>query len=247
MGERYEILGKIGVGGVGAVYQATDTLLDRKVAIKRLLSDEESEYADMAKSSLQQETAALSALQHPNIVTIFDVGEDEEGQFVVMELIDGENLEEVINYRDQLSIEDFTIFANQALDALHAAHKLNLLHRDLKPRNLMLRWLPDGKPLAKILDFGLAKFAPKPALQTMDQNKAVLGSVFYMAPEQFERLPLDQRTDIYSLGCVFYYALTGNDPFSGKAAPDVMMAHLEHRVVPIQEHRPDLPHGWRSW
>ena len=228
------------------MYEATDTLLDRNVAIKRLLPPDESESPELSEDSLQKETAALSALQHPNIVTIFDVGADEDGQFVVMELIDGENIEEATE-RETFERDPFAEFASQALDALASAQRLSLLHRDIKPRNLMVRWLPDGKPLAKVLDFGLAKFAPKPALQTMDQNKAVLGSVFYMAPEQFERRPLDPRTDLYSLGCVFYYMLSGHDPFSGETAAQVMTAHLEHKVHHLKEFRPDLPQHLADW
>lgn len=246
MEERYEIRGKIGQGGVGAVYRAFDKILSREVAIKRILPDENVEPNSEAASQLAKEAGALSALQHPHIVTIYDVGTDKDGAFVVMELLQGKTVDEVVE-KAVFTWPDFREFAMQTQEALIAAQDLNLVHRDLKPSNIMLTWLPSGKFQVKIVDFGLAKFTPKPSLQTIDQKDSIFGSIFFMAPEQFERVELDARTDMYAIGCVYYYALTGVHPFDGETGPQVMVAHLDHRVFPLHEIRPDLPRWVSDW
>ena len=244
--ERYEIRGKIGQGGVGAVYKAYDTQLRREVAIKRVLANElEGDY-DTATKNLLQEATALSSVQHPHICTVYDAGLDEDGPFVVMELINGKTLDEMVE-RGSLTYEDFREVAIQSQEAMIAAQELNLVHRDLKPSNVMVSWLPSGRFQIKLVDFGLAKFSAKPSLQTIDHGDAVFGSIFFMAPEQFERTPLDQRTDMYSLGAMFYYALSGNYPFDGDTAPQVMASHLQNSVIPLQQIRPDLPVWLCEW
>lgn len=250
MSDRYEIRDKIGQGGVGAVYKAFDTQLKREVALKRLLPPADGEAnpanADKVTDDMLKEATTLSSLQHPNIVTIYDVGKDAEGPFVVMELLRGETLDETIS-RGALPVDDFQKVVTQTLEALIAAHDAGLVHRDLKPGNLMVIWLPSGKFQIKILDFGLAKFGKQPSKQTADQEDGILGSIFFMAPEQFERIGLDARTDMYALGCIYYYALTGKYPFEGDNAPQVMAAHLQHRVAPLDTARPDLPPWLSSW
>ena len=252
MSDRYEIRDKIGQGGVGAVYKAFDTQLKREVALKRLLTPDESEAnaspedAEKFTDDLLKEATTLSSLQHPNIVTIYDVGKDDKGPFVVMELLRGETFDETIG-RGALPEEDFKKVVTQTLEALIAAHDSGLVHRDLKPGNLMVIWLPSGKFQIKILDFGLAKFGKLPSKQTADQEDGILGSIYFMAPEQFERIGLDARTDMYALGSIFYYALTGKYPFEGDNAPQVMAAHLQHRVAPLDKLRPDIPQWLASW
>jgi HEAT repeat protein len=249
MPERYEIREKIGQGGVGAVYKAFDTQLKREVALKRLLTDEEiqsGENAGEITEDLLKEATTLSALQHPNIVTVYDVGKDEKGPFVVMELLRGETFDETIQ-RGALPLEDFKPVVTQTLEAMIAAQALNVVHRDLKPGNLMVIWLPSGKFQIKILDFGLAKFGKLPSEQTADQEDGILGSIFFMAPEQFERVKLDARTDMYALGCIYYYAVTGKYPFQGDHAPQVMASHLQNRFTPLASLRPDLPIWLCEW
>jgi len=224
--DRYEIRGKIGQGGVGAVYRAYDTQLRREVVLK--------------------EATALSSVQHPHIVTVYDAGIDNEGPYVVMELINGKTLDEMVE-RGTLTYEDFKEVAVQSQEAMIAAQDLDLVHRDLKPSNVMVSWLPSGRFQVKIVDFGLAKFSAKPSLQTIDHGDAVFGSIFFMAPEQFERTPLDRRTDMYSLGAMYYYALSGDYPFNGDTAPQVMAAHLQNKVKPLAEVRPDLPPWLCDW
>jgi serine/threonine protein kinase len=246
MEERYEMRGKLGQGGLGTVFRAWDHALKRDVAVKRIASTYEGSQREEATRQMEKETGALAALQHPNIVTIFDVGADEDGPFVVMELLTGQTLDDVVA-RAPLTWQDFRELALQIQEALVAAQDLGLVHRDLKPSNIMLNWLPSGRFQAKVVDFGLAKFSPKPSAQTVDQSDAVFGSIFYMAPEQFERGALDARVDMYSIGCVYYFTLTGESPFQGDTGPQVMAAHLEHRVVPLAQLRPDLPRWVSDW
>lgn len=248
MSKRYEIREQIGKGGLGAVYKALDTQLQREVAIKRVLSTSNAteEEVKEAAAKLIGEAQTLSSLNHPNIVTVFDVGQDEQGGFVVMELLKGETLDETVA-RGVLTQEDFTEVVYQTLEALIAAQANNVIHRDIKPTNIMVIWQASGKFQLKILDFGLAKFSKSPSVQTMDQEESVMGSIFFMAPEQFERGELDARTDLYQMGCVFYNALTGQYPFNGETAPQVMNAHLQHRVIPLDQVRPDLSPSICQW
>lgn len=248
MSNRYEIREQIGKGGLGAVYKAFDTQLQREVAMKRVLSPDQAteEEVQEAADKLIAEAQTLSTLNHPNIITVFDVGQDKNGGFVVMELLKGETLDETIE-RGVLTQEDFTEVVYQTMEALIAAQAANVIHRDIKPTNIMVIWQASGKFQTKILDFGLAKFSKAPSVQTMDQEDSVLGSIFFMAPEQFERGELDARTDIYQMGCVYYNALTGQYPFNGDTAPQVMNAHLQHKVIPLDQIRPDLPPAICQW
>ncbi|MCB1232549.1 MAG: protein kinase [Verrucomicrobiae bacterium] len=248
MSQRYEIREEIGKGGLGAVYKAFDTQLHREVAMKRVLTTEHAsqEEVQAAADKLIAEAKTLSSLNHPNIVTVFDVGQDEKGGFVVMELLKGETLDETVS-RGVLTQDDFIEIVYQTMEALIAAQASDVLHRDLKPTNVMVIWQPSGKFQTKILDFGLAKFSKSPSVQTMDQEDAVMGSIYFMAPEQFERSELDPRTDLYQIGCVYYHALTGQYPFRGETAPQVMNAHLQHRVTPLEKLRPDMSPSICQW
>ncbi len=245
MSERYEVQGKIGQGGLGEVYLARDMQLDREVAIKRVKAPEDANLAQL-EEDLFREAKTLSALMHPNIVTIFDAGRDEKGPFVVMELLKGETLDQVID-RGKLTVEDFKEVVIQVMEGMIAAQSRGLVHRDLKPGNIMINWLASGRFQAKILDFGLARFTKVARPQTQDQGEGIFGSIFFMAPEQFERLPLDARTDMYSLGCIFYQILSTKHPFDGETAMDVMVSHLQHLVVPLLELRDDMPRWMADW
>lgn len=247
MEDRYEIIGKIAQGGLGSVYKARDMRMSRDVAIKRILTNpDDSSVTDEATRQLIKEASALASLQHPNIVTVYDVGKDADGPFVVMELLTGQTLEEIVS-EGSMTWEDFRTLALQSLEALIAAQELHIVHRDIKPGNIMINWLPSGKFQVKVVDFGLAKLSSKPSLQTIDQSDGVFGSIYFMGPEQFERIPIDQRVDIYAIGCVFYYALTGNYPFDGDTAVEVMASHLQHHVTPIQEVRAGIPLWACNW
>jgi serine/threonine protein kinase len=247
MEERYEIKGKIGQGGLGSVYRAQDLRMNREVAIKRIIANtDDVTLPEEATRQLMQEAGALASLQHPNIVTVYDVGNDEDGPFVVMELLTGDTIEDII-VKASFTWADFRQLAMQTLEALIAAQELNMVHRDLKPSNIMLTWLPSGKFQVKIVDFGLSKLSPKPSLQTIDQSDGVFGSIYFMAPEQFERVPIDLKADLYAIGCVYYYALTGNYPFDADTAAGVMAAHLQHHVTPLNEVREGIPLWVCDW
>lgn len=252
MESRYEIRKEVGQGGVGIVYEAWDKKLSRQVAIKRLLplddvaEKEAREKNQSAVNDLLREASILSVMQHPNIISVFDAGMDEKGAYVVMELIDGEVLRDAVE-RGPMVAEDFVEIVEQSMDALISAHHHGLLHRDIKPRNLMFRWLPSDKFQVKLLDFGLAKFSTKPEKQTKAYEDTIMGSSAYMAPEQFEHQELDVRTDLYQLGCVFYYTLTGILPFDGDTPADIMESHLQHRVTPLNEMRSDLEPALADW
>ena len=248
MADRYEIREEIGKGGLGAVYRAFDTQLQRDVAMKRVLTTEHGSQDEVQKAAdnLLAEAQTLSTLNHPNIVTVFDVGQDDKGGFVVMELLNGETLDDTVA-RGVLTQEDFVEVVAQTMEALIAAQAASVLHRDLKPTNVMVIWQASGKFQTKILDFGLAKLTKTPSVQTMDQDDAVMGSIYFMAPEQFERGELDERTDMYAIGCVYYFAMTGQYPFRGETAPQVMNAHLQHRITSLEKLRPDLSPSICQW
>ncbi len=247
MEERYEIRGKIGQGGLGAVYRGYDTRMNREVAIKRIsVTSDDPELQEESTRQLIKEAGALASLQHPHIVTIYDVGADEDGPYVVMELISGKTLDELIE-RAPLTWNDFRELALQTQEALIAAQELDLIHSDIKPSNLMLTWLPSGKFQMKIVDFGLATLTQSQSLEELQELEAVFGSIFFMAPEQFERVPIDVRTDMYAMGCVYYQALTGTYPFKGETGNEVMDSHLLHQVIPIQEVRSDIPLWACDW
>ena len=247
MEERYEIRGKIGQGGLGAVYRGYDTRMNREVAIKRIsVTNDDPALQEESTRQLIKEAGALASLQHPHIVTVYDVGSDQDGPYVVMELISGKTLDELIE-RAPLTWPDFRELALQTQEGLIAAQELDLIHGDIKPSNLMLTWLPSGKFQMKIVDFGLATLAQSQSLEELQEIEAVFGSIFFMAPEQFERIPMDARTDIYAMGCVYYQALTGTYPFKGETGHEVMVSHLHHTVTPIQEVRSDIPIWACDW
>lgn len=231
---------------MSAVYRAYDTVMGREVALKRLLPIEETNLNETAGESLAREAAALARFSHANVVTVFAFEEDAEGPFVVMELVEGEDLHSIMK-SGALSWEDFRDVAGQCLEPLVAAGELNLLHRDIKPGNIMLTVTASGRFLVKLLDFGLAKFSQQPSLQTLDQRGSFLGSIDFIAPEQLELRPLDQRTDLYSLGCVFYYMLVQESPFTGGNPAETSMNHIKHRCQHIGERRTDLPPLVADW
>jgi serine/threonine protein kinase len=246
MAERYKIYEKLGMGGVGAVFRAYDSQLKRWVAVKRLLTANEANLDKNTASELRREADALASLRNPNIVTIFDVASDEEGLFMVMELLQGEDLADVVS-RGPLPYDDFKELASQTLEGLLAAHQHHILHRDIKPENIKVERLPGGRMQAKIIDFGLARAGLRARKQTEDQEGTVMGSIYYMAPEQLTREPVDERTDLYSLGCVFYEALSGRKAFDGASMAEVIDKHIDHVLTPLHEIAPHVPQWLGAW
>lgn len=246
MAERYEIIKKLAQGGFGSVYAAKDCMLGRLVAIKRLLPPDQSASSDIASATFGREATTLASLQHPNIVQIYDFDTDDDGSYVVMELLEGETLGEML-HRGPMSMEDFLQLARQVLEAIGAAHEKGIVHRDLKSDNIFLHRPPTGGWVTKVLDFGLAKFSQQPSKQTIDQKGNIMGSIYFLAPEQFRREALDHRADIYSLGCVFYRTLAGEYPFQGDTVFATMDAHIQHKVLPLREYRPDVPEALEAF
>lgn len=246
MAERYKIYEKLGAGGVGAVFRAYDSQLKRWVAVKRLMTATEAAQDRNIAAELRREADALASLRNPNIVTIFDVASDEEGLFMVMELLQGEDLADVVA-RGPLPYDDFKELASQTLEGLLSAHQHHILHRDIKPENIKVERLPGGRLQAKIIDFGLARAGLRARKQTEDQEGTVMGSIYYMAPEQLTREPVDERTDLYSLGCVFYEALSGKKAFDGESMSDVIDKHIDHVVTPLHVIAPHVPQWLGAW
>lgn len=246
MAERYKIYEKLGAGGVGAVFRAYDSQLKRWVAVKRLMTATEAAADRNIATELRREADALASLRNPNIVTIFDVASDDEGLFMVMELLQGEDLADVVE-RGPLPYDDFKELASQSLEGLLAAHQHHILHRDIKPENIKVERLPGGRLQSKIIDFGLARAGLRARKQTEDQEGTVMGSIYYMAPEQLTREPVDERTDLYSLGCVFYEALSGKKAFDGASMSDVIDKHINHEVTPLHVVAPHVPQWLGAW
>ena len=217
----YRIESVLGAGGVGEVYLALDTRLNRKVALK-LLPASLNNYADQL-GRFEQEARAASSLNHPNIITIHEIGEVDGRHFIVTEFADGETLRGYMT-KTGMTVGEVLDVAAQIASALQAAHEARIVHRDIKPENIMVR--RDG--VVKVLDFGLAKLTPQQLgtvdAQGLDQSKVrtspgmVMGTVGYMSPEQARGEPVDERTDSFSLGVVIYEMVTGRTPFAAACA-----------------------------
>ena len=242
---RYHIECRLGEGGVGEVFRAYDNRLRRHVALKRLNHENAPKGpadADAAHAQAWREAVHLAALQHPNVVTVHDFDVDEQGAFLIMELVAGETLDAVVA-RGALPLEEFRLLAQQSLEGLAAAHQVGIYHCDLKPSNLMLKYNALSNLQIKLVDFGIAGFSVDlhASAAALGDANTILGTVEFMAPERFEHHPVSERTEIYSMGCIFYYALTGVDPFGGRTASEVVASHLESLIVPLDKLRGDLP------
>ncbi|HEX5887724.1 MAG TPA: protein kinase [Pyrinomonadaceae bacterium] len=248
---RYEICSQLGAGGMGEVYLANDTKLDRKVALKILPTSVVETDCDTNNDRVRrfvQEAKAASALNHPNILTIYEVDEIDSEHFIATEYVDGETLRDRIRFTPLTPNEAIDVVI-QIASALSATHAVGIIHRDIKPDNIMLR--PDG--IVKVLDFGLAKLSRERPQTTHTDSLAptqnmintavgvVMGTAHYMSPEQARGFEVDARTDIWSLGCVLYEIIAGRQPFSGSTALDIMSGIVQNEPEPLSEHLPDGP------
>ncbi len=242
--DAYELLQPLGAGGMGEVWLARDSRLNRKVAVKVLPADPTGQ--PLRATRFEQEAQAASALNHPSVCHIYALGTTPDHQlFIAMEYVEGETLRSRLG-RDRLSVREALDVAIQTASALAAAHSAGVVHRDLKPENVMLRH--DG--FVKVLDFGLAKLVPAgPALESARSTRTVLrtdagtvvGTVSYMSPEQARGQAVDRRTDIWALGVVLYEMLAGRAPFAGESSGDVLAAILDRDPAPLARFEPDVP------
>ncbi|HKF43059.1 MAG TPA: serine/threonine-protein kinase, partial [Thermoanaerobaculia bacterium] len=239
----YEILSPLGAGGMGEVWRARDTRLEREVAIKVLPADVTSDRERVKR--FEKEARSASALNHPNIVTIYDIGSSGSVSYIAMERVDGKTLREIL-LAGALPVRRLLAIASQAADGLAVAHRAGIVHRDLKPENLMVT--RDG--LVKILDFGLAKLtstgsgsdeASRLPTETGTSPGAVLGTVGYMSPEQAGAQPLDFRSDQFSFGSILYEMATGKRAFQKGTAIDTLSAILHEDPRPVSESNPEAP------
>ena len=229
----YRIVDCLGAGGMGEVYLAEDSRLDRLVALKLLPAYFASDDERLAR--FQREARTASALNHPNILTIHEVGEADGVRFIATEFIDGQTIQELIA-RQELTLAEILDIATQIVSGLATAHAAGIVHRDIKPDNVMRR----GDGLVKILDFGIAKLLEAPALDRSRAGPAmftetgvVVGTVGYMSPEQARGLAIDERTDIWSFGVVLYQMLTHRLPFNGATRMDTLVEILEREPLPL--------------
>ena len=230
--ERYEILGKIGTGGMADVYKAKDHKLNRFVAVKVLKAEFREDTTFIRK--FRSEAQAAAGLTHPNIVNVFDVGDDEGLYYIVMELIEGITLKDYISKKGKLSVKEATSIAIQVSMGLETAHSHGIVHRDVKPQNIIIS--TDGK--VKVTDFGIARAASS---NTISSN--VMGSVHYSSPEQVRGGYSDEKSDIYSLGITLYEMVTGKVPFDGDTTVAIAIKHLQEEMVAPSVYTPELPYS----
>lgn len=232
LGKRYEVLSKIGAGGMADVYKGKDTMLNRYVAIK-VLKKEYREDENFVRK-FHSEAQAAAGLLNPNIVNVYDVGEDRGLYYMVMELVEGITLKEYIEKKGKLSHKEVISIAIQMCNGIGAAHAAGIVHRDIKPQNVMIS--RDGK--VKVTDFGIAKAVTS---NTISSN--AMGSVHYTSPEQARGGYSDAKSDIYSIGITLYEMVTGRVPFDGESTVEVAMKHLQQEITPPSEYAPDIPYS----
>jgi len=233
LNQRYQLLEQFGAGGMANVYRARDLLLDREVAIKLLRQERHG--APGFEEQFRQEARAAANLSHPNIVTVYDFGFDEEQPFIVMELVPGMDLKSLLRQRGRFTVEEGLPLIIQACAGLGYAHRAGLVHCDVKPHNMLVT--PDSR--LKVTDFGIARALA--TIQPGERAEVVWGSPPYIAPEQAAGRPPSPASDVYSLGVVMYEVLTGTLPFTAPTAEELARLHLTARPIPPREFVPDLP------
>lgn len=229
---RYEIIRIIGEGGMANVYLAEDTILNRKVAVKVLRGDLSSD--DKFVRRFQREALSASSLNHPNIVEIYDVGEDDGNFYIVMEYVDGKNLKQLLRKRGSLTVNEVIDIMLQLTDGIALAHDSYIVHRDIKPQNILI--LENG--LVKITDFGIAMALNNTQLT---QTNSVMGSVYYLPPEQASGKGSTLKSDVYSIGILMYELLSGKLPFKGENAVEIALKHMKERISDIRDEVPSIP------
>ena len=240
LGQEFTVGPLLGEGGFAAVFRARDTVLNRDVAVKVL--DVELAPSPVVAERFLREAQTVARLEHPHIVPIYKVGRQEEIFYIIMRCIDGPSLRELLETQKKLSVGDAARIARQVADALAYAHSHEIVHRDIKPDNILL----DKSGHVLVTDFGIAKAAQAAQAKQPDSTQLtsegmIVGTPEYMSPEQASGDPLDGRSDIYSLGVVLYQMLAGAPPFEGPSSASILAEQLTQAPVPIRRHRPDVP------
>ena len=230
--DRYEIIKTIGEGGMANVYLAEDTILERKVAIKVLRGDLSNDEKFIRR--FKREALSVSNLSHPNIVEVYDVGEEDGNYYIVMEYIEGKTLKQLLQKRGALTLNEVIDIMTQLTDGLAHAHEAYIIHRDIKPQNIMI----EDNGLVKITDFGIAMALNSTQLT---QTNSVMGSVHYLPPEQANGKGSTVKSDIYSLGILMYELLTGSVPFKGDTAVEIALKHMKEKIPSIRKQNPTIP------
>ena len=230
--DRYEIIRSIGEGGMANVYLGYDTILDRNVAIKVLRGDLSNDEKFVRR--FQREALSASSLAHPNIVEMYDVGEDDGTYYIVMEYVEGKTLKQLLKKRGTLTLSEAIDIMSQLTDGMAHAHDSYIIHRDLKPQNIMIK--DDGQ--IKITDFGIAMALNATQLT---QTNSVMGSVHYLPPEQASGKGCTIKSDIYSMGIIFYELLSGSLPFRGDNAVEIALKHMREPLPSLREDHPEIP------
>src|SRR5881392_2783440 len=228
---RYRIMRKLGTGGMANVYLAEDQELGRRVAIKIL--DDRHAADEQFVERFRREAKNAAGLSHPNIVSIYDRGEAEGTYYIAMEYLDGRSLKELILSRGPAPVSVAVDYARQILAALRFAHRNGLVHRDIKPHNVLV----DAEGHVKVTDFGIARAGAS----QMTEEGSIIGTAQYLSPEQARGTTVDQTSDLYSLGIVLYEMLTGNVPFTGDSPVEIAMKHLSATPRALTDKRPDIP------
>jgi len=230
--DRYEIIRSIGEGGMANVYLAHDTILDRRVAVKILRGDLASDEKFVRR--FQREAISASSLSHPNIVEMYDVGEDDGNYFIVMEYVEGKSLKSLIKKRSGLTLVEVIDIMLQLTDGIACAHNSYIIHRDIKPQNIIV--LDDGR--VKITDFGIAQALNR---HELTETNSVMGSVHYLPPEQANGTGTTIKSDIYSLGIVMFELLTGKVPFKGENAVEIAIKQMKDPIPSVRDYKEEIP------
>ncbi len=232
----------ISEGRTAVVYSAYDSRLRRTIALKRFRNDPEIN----SDNDYIAERNSAATVRHPNVVSTYDADRDEEGAFITMEFLKGRNAQQEVKKHGPFSAERFVRFASHSIDAIMATHRGGLLHLDVKPTNIMISEQAGGAEMIKLVDFGRARSIRdddgKPPI-----GRGLEGSIYYSSPEQLLGEELDETADLYCLGCVFYWVLTGKRPFTASNSFELKEAHLQGRVKHLAEILPDLPEGMADW
>ncbi|MFW5998694.1 MAG: Stk1 family PASTA domain-containing Ser/Thr kinase [Halanaerobiaceae bacterium] len=230
--DRYKIIKKLGKGGMAVVYEARDLLLDREVAVKMLRSEYISNQEFINK--FQHEARAVARISHPNVVSIYDIGQDKKYHYLIMEKVEGKNLKNIINNRRKLPVVEALDIANQICSALIVAHENNIIHCDIKPHNILIS--SDKK--VKVTDFGIARAV---TTSTLTMTDTIMGSAHYFSPEQAKGGKIKTHSDLYSVGIVLYEMLTGEVPFTGKSPVSVALKHIQEEAKSPREINSNIP------